>query len=253
MARSLPGWVPGLALFAALALVAPAPDAAPLSTEDALAERRLGAASAPVTMTEYSSLTCPHCATFHTETLRALKARYIDTGKLSLVFVDFPFDRLALAAGMIARCAGTGDRYFGVLHLMFERQSDWARSQDPVGELARIAQLGGLTRADVDACLADQALADGMIQARLAASEAHGINVTPSFVLNGGAARIDGAQPLSQFEAAIDRLLAAAGETVPAAEPDPAATVEPPPDPAAGEAASGEKSWIARMIDLFAH
>lgn len=160
---------------------------APLQREAAAAEAReriLGDPAAPVTIIEYASLTCPHCATFHRETLPVLKERYIDTGKARLVFRDFPLDRAALAAATLAHCAGDA-RYFKFLEAMFANQQSWARASDPVAALRQLTRLGGLSDADAEACLADQSLQDAILQTRLDGEHEFGVNSTPTIFVNG--------------------------------------------------------------------
>lgn len=191
-----------VAVFAA---AGPAAAQAP-STEQALSERVLGKADAPVTILDYSSLTCPHCATFHTQTLPELKEKYIDTGKAKIVFRDFPFDQWALRASMMARCAPQ-ERYWPILDILFKQQGQWSRAADPAKALAQIGKLAGMTQETIDACWADQKLADGILNMRLEGQNAHKVEATPTFVLNDGKARVEGAQSFDTFSAAIDKLL----------------------------------------------
>ncbi len=176
------------------------------STEAALADRVLGDANAPVTMFDFSSMTCPHCADFHTKTLPELKTRYIDTGKLKLVFRDFPLDRSALHAAMLARCAPAA-RYYGFLDVLFKSQATWGRAPDPKKALAQIGALGGVPAADFETCLATKALEDGLIQRTYEAQKQFNIKSTPTFIFNNGAERIEGGQSLEKFQEVIDRLL----------------------------------------------
>src|SRR6478735_6633041 len=111
-----------------------------------LGESAIGDATAPVTIIEYSSLTCPHCAAFHTQTLPELTKRYIDTGKVRLVLRDFPLDETALKASVIAHCAGP-ERVPEFVEVFFTRQQSWARAADPVQALTQLARLGGLGEA----------------------------------------------------------------------------------------------------------
>src|SRR6185312_15839778 len=99
----------------------------------------LGKADAPITITEYASLTCPHCAEFDRDTLPKIKKNWIDTGKAKLVYRDFPLDQLALRAAMLARCAPP-DRYFAFINTLFQSQDTWARSSDPEQALERIGR-----------------------------------------------------------------------------------------------------------------
>jgi protein-disulfide isomerase len=172
---------------------------------DLLSDRVLGKADAPVTIIDYSSMTCPHCATFHTEVLPKLKEKYIDTGKVKLVFRDFPLDQVALRASMMARCAPP-DRYFPLLDVLFKNQGKWMQAADPQKALTQYGKLAGMQQATIESCLADQSLADGLLNIRLQAQEEHKVRSTPTFVLNDDT-RIEGAQSVEVFSEAIDKLL----------------------------------------------
>lgn len=171
------------ALFAGLLLPAIA-TADILPTEEALADRVIGNAEAPITIIEYASLTCPHCADFHAETLPQLKKDWIENGKAKLIYRDFPLDKYAAAASQIARCAPK-DRYFTFLNAFFAQQKNWAHAKDPIKILSQLAGLGGMSQADVDACLANEKLQDGILQMRLEGQMEYDVNSTPSFVING--------------------------------------------------------------------
>lgn len=174
------------AALLAMLLTAGVANAEPLSTEAALEDRVMGNPDAPVTIIEYASLTCPHCAAFHKETLPKVKAEWIDTGKAKLIYRDYPTGPVAvsLAASMVARCAPK-DRYFAFLGALFDTQKNWVTSPDPIGALAKVAQLGGMPRADVDKCLQDEKLLDGIRERSLDGQMEYGIESTPSFVING--------------------------------------------------------------------
>jgi len=144
----------------------------------------LGDPAAPIEIIEYASMTCPHCATFHRETLPELKQAYIDAGKAKLVFREFPLDRLALAAAAVARCAGE-ERYFSFIDVLFETQERWATAEDPIGTIKQIVHMGGLEPGMVDSCLADQEVIDGILAVRLAGDEQYDIESTPSFIIGG--------------------------------------------------------------------
>ena len=167
-------------------------------------EGYLGDPNAPVTMIEYSSLTCPHCAEFHKDTLPALKERYIDTGKVRLVLRDFPLDESALKAAVIAHCAGP-ERYPSFVDVFFRQQQSWARANDPVQALKQLARLGGLSEARADACLADQALEKAVLQARLEGQQSFNIRSTPTFIIDGKA--YPGSRSVEDFAAIIEPLL----------------------------------------------
>lgn len=170
--------------------VAAGAGAEPLPTEAALEDRVMGNADAPITIIEYASLTCPHCAAFHRDTLPKVKAEWIETGKAKLIYRDFPTNPIgaSFAASMIARCAPQ-DRYFAFLGALFQTQQNWATAPDPTDALAKVAQLGGMSREDVDKCLEDEALLDGLRERTLDGKMEYGIETTPSFVVNGRVVR----------------------------------------------------------------
>ena len=172
---------------------------------EAIKEMALGKKDAPVTMVEYSSLGCPHCASFHRETLPQIKKEYIDTGKLRLVFNDFPLGTPAMAAAMIARCAGP-KKFFGFIEIIFSSQSQWVRSNNPLEALSKVARFGGMSAADVDACLKYQNLLNHIRQNAQAAMDKHKVNSTPTFLIAGEI--VSGAQPFENFKKVIDKALA---------------------------------------------
>lgn len=190
-----------------LAALLPVAAAALPTTEAMLAELAMGNPEAKVTIVEYSSLTCPHCAEFHRDVLPQIKAAYIDQGLVRWVFRDFPLDGRAMGAAMVARCVPP-DRYFGFLDMLFRDQQAWARGSDPLADLKVRAQLAGLAPADVDACLADKALLQGIQTRAQEAQKQDGVDSTPSFRLNGQ--KIAPNHTFPEFQAAIDQALAAA-------------------------------------------
>lgn len=178
--------------------------AEPPTAEDALKDRILGDPNAPVEIIEYSSLTCPHCRNFHLNVLPELKKKYIDTGKVKMVYRDFPFDRYGLMAAVMARCAPP-NRYFQFLDVLFQNQERWSRSPDPGAALVRIGKLGGLSEDDFQACMNNKQLVDGLIQVRLDANKQFDITATPTFVINGDK-RIVGFQPFEVFDELLEKL-----------------------------------------------
>ncbi len=143
----------------------------------------LGSEKAPVTVIEYASMTCPHCAHFSTATFPELQKRYIDTGKVRFIFREFPFDALAAAGFMLARCAGK-DKFMPVVETLFAKQSEWM-VQKPVPPLMDIAKQFGFTQESFDKCLANQQVLDGIQDVRDRAAEKLGVNSTPTFFVNG--------------------------------------------------------------------
>jgi len=146
-------------------------------------DRILGRADAPIAIFEFASLTCSHCAAFATGTLPMVKQEWIATGKAQLIFRDFPLDKLALQAAMLARCASR-ERYFDMIEALFKDQASWAQMPDPSQALDRIAGMGGLSKDQASTCLNDAKLSDFIVGERLTGSKYYGIEMTPSFFLN---------------------------------------------------------------------
>ena len=195
-------------LFVVLGLMVAQPGhAAVASLEDALSEKSMGKKDAPVTITEYSSLGCPHCAAFHRESLPKIKSEYIDTGKVRLVYNDMPFGTPALAAAALARCGGS-DRFFGFIEVLFRSQRQWSSGNDIIGELARVGRFGGLSKNDVQTCLQNQDLLKAIAAGADEAVKKHDVRSTPTFFING--TKIEGAQPFENFKKVIDEALAKA-------------------------------------------
>jgi protein-disulfide isomerase len=164
----------------------------------------LGSADAKVTVIEYASMTCSHCAAFHETTWPALKAKYVDTGKVRFILREFPLDPLAAAAFMLARCAGPEKRN-AIVDMLYTQQSAWAFDNKPLDALAGLVKIAGVSQADFDNCLKDQALYDKVNQARAHAAEAFKVNATPTFFVNGQ--ELNGELPLAAFDKVIEPLL----------------------------------------------
>ncbi len=179
------------------------PPSASLDAPPLEGDRVLGRPDAPITIIEYASLTCPHCARFHKETLPKLKSSYIDTGKVKLVFRDFPFDGLALRASALARCAPP-ERYFAVIETLFQQQDVWSRAKDPLVAIGNIGKLAGMSQATVDACFQDTKLLDKIVQGRMDSEKAHGVTSTPTFIIGGK--KINGAEPFETFDSLLKSL-----------------------------------------------
>ncbi len=198
-----------------------AADSAPSSAAK-LDERVLGDAKAPITVIEYASLTCSHCAHFHNNTLPELKKLYIDTGKIRLIFRDFPNDARALLAAKLSRCLSP-TAYFPFISLLMQHQKEWAFSKTEA-ELYGYASQAGLSREAAKACVEQKPLEDFLLQRRLEAEQKYKITGTPAFIINEGQEVISGSQPVQKFAATFDRLLekkdpAAPAPTTPAPTP----------------------------------
>ena len=178
-------------------------DMAKLLEPGTLSEQALGKADAPVTIVEYASMTCPHCATFHEKTLPQLKAKYIDAGKVRMIFREFPFDPRAEAGFMLARCAK--DNYFPMVDVLFKQQQNWAAVQNAKDALLQIAKLAGFSQESFEACLTDQKLLEDVRAVRERGAKDFGVDSTPTFFIDGN--RYPGALSIAELSAIIDPLL----------------------------------------------
>ena len=160
----------------------------------------LGNADAPVEVIEYASMTCPHCRRFHEEVYPKLKSEFVDTGKVRFVFREFPLDRYALQASMLARCGGE-QKFFGFIDLLFDQQPNWTSASDPTAALRQIGMLGGVSAEAFDACMADESLVDMILATRLDGHQRMKVSGTPSVYVNGE--KFDGGL---DFEALSDRI-----------------------------------------------
>ncbi len=171
-----------------------------------LPDLALGAADAKVTVVEYASMTCGHCAHFSKDVWPDFKKKYVDTNKVHYIFREFPLDNLAAAASMLARCAGT-DKTFPLIEVLFAKQSEWAFVEgNPVPKLFEIAKQAGFTQESFDKCLTDQKLLDNITAERTRASEIFGVAATPTFFINGK--RLEVAPSMEAFDKVIEPLLA---------------------------------------------
>ena len=169
-------------------------------------EAVLGSADAKVTVVEYGSMTCGHCANFATKVFPEFKTKYIDSGKVRFIFREFPLDNLAAAAAMIARCSG-GEKTLAMIETLYEKQADWAFTNgNPVPKLFDIAKQAGFTQESFDKCLTDQKLLDQITAGRTRATEAFGVSSTPTFFVNGK--RLPEVPTVAAFDKMIEPLLA---------------------------------------------
>ena len=157
----------------------------------------LGKADAPITIIEYASFTCPHCAEFNKEILPEVKAKYVDTGKAKLVYRDFPLDQWALRASVLARCA-PADKYFGFVDVLFQNQVTWATAKDPMAALEKIGMLGGVSSAQFSACMQDKKLQDAVLAQSLQGQKEFDVQGTPTIIVNGK--KIENPQTFADFD-----------------------------------------------------
>ncbi len=178
-----------------------------MKSPEGLDELSFGSADAKVTVVEYASMTCPHCAHFTNDVFGDFQKKYIDTGKVRYIFRDFPLDNLAAAVSMLARCAGK-DKALPMIETFYAKQQDWAfASGSPVPKLFDIAKQAGFTQESFDKCLTDQKLLDKITTERTRASDVFGVNATPTFFINGK--RLQEAPSMEAFDKVIGPLLAA--------------------------------------------
>ena len=206
-ALSLTG-LAALAGFTPLRLIseALAQSAADVAKPQSLPDMALGPADAAVTITEYASMTCPHCAAFNATVFPKLKAEYIDTGKVRYIFREFPLDIKAAAGSMLTRCIANGDaqKYFAVTDMLFRSQNDWV-VKNTTETLTRIGKQAGLSQQQVEACLKDQALLDKIAADQKYASDILKVDSTPTFFINGE--KIKGESSIEEFQKRIAPLL----------------------------------------------
>ena len=197
-----------LAGFSPLRLIdgAMAQSASDVAKPQSLPDMALGPATAPVTITEYASMTCGHCASFNETVFPKIKSEYIDSGKIRWVFREFPLDIKAAAGSMLARCIAKDDagKYFAVVDMLFRQQNDWVMN-NTTETLTRIGKQAGLSQQAVEDCLKDQALLDKIAADQKFASEVLKVSSTPTFFINGE--MIKGEQSFEEFAKRINAML----------------------------------------------
>jgi protein-disulfide isomerase len=182
----------------ACALPARAQDAPP--TDDIV----IGSEDASVTVYEYSSFTCPHCASFHRNTWPEVKENYVDTGKVKFILREVYFDPYGLWASMLARCGGR-DSFYAMADQFMTRQDEWARAEDVAAALQKIGRLNGLSASQMRECLTDESYAKALVARYQAGADEHNIRSTPSFVIDGSLHAGD--MPYDEFSALLDKAL----------------------------------------------
>ena len=201
-----PGTTPGSSdLGTSLVGAANAQEAEEIDTST-ITEMQLGNPDAPVTVIEYASFTCPHCATFHSGNFKKLKSDYIDSGEINFIYREVYFDRPGLWASAVARCAGP-EKFFGIADLLYKGQSEWAQAGDPaaiVNELRKIGRLAGIESDTLESCLQDAQKLRTLVAWYEENAEKHGINSTPSFVIDGETYRN---MPYEEMQGLIDDAL----------------------------------------------
>ncbi|MCC2096346.1 MAG: DsbA family protein [Hyphomicrobiales bacterium] len=180
-----------------------------LLAKNALPDIWMGKDNAPVTIIEYASMTCSHCAAFHAGTFKKLKEAYIDTGKVRMTVREFPFDPLAMAAFMLARCEGPAKRE-AMIGLLFSTQQTWAFSKKPLEALIQVSRQAGMSQESFEKCLKDKELYENVSKVRDRGAKEFQVNSTPTFFVNG--TKLSGDLPLADFAKIIDPIVAAANK-----------------------------------------
>lgn len=178
-------------------------DMAELLQSGKVKDRFEGEENAPITIVEYASLTCVHCAHFYNDVLPQIRKKYIKTGKVKLIFREYAFDPRATAGFMLARCAPE-DRYFPLIEVLFQKQQEWAWVQDAVTPLKKISLMAGFTDESFKACLKNQIILDE-VNASFERGKELGVTATPTFFINGN--KYEGAMTVESFFSVIDSFL----------------------------------------------
>ena len=167
----------------------------------------MGAEDAPVTVIEYMSLTCPHCANFHTDVLPDIMKTYVDTGKVRIIFRDYPLDGVALQAAVVTHCMAEAGpkRYYGFVQMLFQQQGRWARDADPIAQVGKLARLGGMNQESFESCLAQEDIITSVLRSRQQGETEFDIQSTPSFVINGRV--MPGGMSFQEFSRVVDPLI----------------------------------------------
>jgi protein-disulfide isomerase len=248
-----------LAAFALLGgITAAAPARAVEAPQQQADDRVLGKPDAPITIFEFFSLTCPHCAEFEAQDYPKLKAEWIDTGKAKIIYRDYPLDQNALKAAMVARCAPP-DRYAAFVEVLFQQQQVWGVQRDPTDALQHIAALGGVGADQFDKCINDQDLSKSIVAAEYEAQQNYGVDSTPTFFINGK--KVVGALPYDDFVSELNGVGGASltgaatpvGATAPATAPAPAtpAAAAAAPAPAPAQSSSAFSSFMDEIRGWF--
>jgi protein-disulfide isomerase len=182
-------------------------DVAELMKAGNLPELSLGKDDAPCTIVEYASMTCGHCAAFHTKVYPTLKTKYVETGKVRFVFREFPLEDFAMAASMLARGTGSPEKALALVSILFAKQEDWAFAKtNKIVPLFQIAKQAGFTQESFDKVLTDQKLLEDIAAIRERADKVFAVRATPTFFINGRRLT-DRSDSIESFDKAIEPLL----------------------------------------------
>ena len=166
----------------------------------------IGDENAPVTIIEYSSLSCSHCADFHNKTLDDIKNEYVDNGKVRFVFRDFPFNYPALLGSMVLKCTPNIDRY-EIMNALFKYQKKWVNRENnkTTKELFKLMQSTGMTKKEFNNCISNTSVENEILEGLIEAQEQFSIKSTPSFIINGNL--LEGNKSSKEFRQIIDKIL----------------------------------------------
>jgi protein-disulfide isomerase len=178
-----------------------------LNIAEVMQDNVLGNPDAPVTILEYASMTCPHCAHFSMDVLPEVKERLITTGKAKLIFREFPLDQLAMKASKMARCAPR-DKYFDLIEVIFRNQDRWIKAEDPEKSLMQLGTLAGMTEERMKTCINSQELEAAILSGLQEGQSKYAIKSTPTFIFNYGAETFAGGRSADEFEATVNKLSA---------------------------------------------
>lgn len=182
-----------------------APAALQMNVADMMADRVLGDVNAPVTIVEYASYTCSHCAHFANDIMPQVKQQLIETGKAKLILREFPLDKIAIKASQLARCA-PADKYYDFVEVLFRNQERWLKSDNPESGLKQLGSLAGMDEDTMNACMNNAELETALLQRMSRAQAEAKVASTPTFVFNDGAATITGAQSAEKFAQTVEQL-----------------------------------------------
>lgn len=182
---------------------------APVGAADAvvLKDHVLGNPSAPITVVEFASFTCSHCADFYAKILPEIEKKYIDTGKVKFIFRDFPFDAISLKASTLVHCMPEA-QFYPFTKILFTNFASWIKTPKPEETLLQYAQMAGLAPEKAKACMDDTKLMDAIIARRQEASDKYSITATPTFLINDGVEKIVGVRTIEDLSTIFDKLLA---------------------------------------------
>jgi protein-disulfide isomerase len=183
---------------------APVKEAAPTAQAAELPERVLGDAAAKVTLIEYASLSCSHCAEFANLILPKLEEKYIKTGKVRLIYRDYPLDTVAMRAAKLAQCMPE-ERYFPFIKTLYSNQAGWLTTPKPEDTIDQYAKLAGMSAERVTSCLADKNIENAIVKTRMEADKKFQVRATPTIIVNNGDDRIEGARTFEDFEKALSK------------------------------------------------